>query len=260
VILALTLILVVFVRDPFNGAVSLWRWWNWIVLGLLAEALIVGTTLVDPDVRARIANQLIRDRFDLAAFSDAGLREQVAGALNMREQMESVVQHMPDEGPGAQLRVLADEITTWIAAMYALAMQLDDCQSDAVLRRKRSSLQAAIRNLESEIGQATSARPRADLESILASKRSEWAQLEGLDRLVESATSQLRDQHDALARIYTQMQLSAARGSARRRAGLARRASREEQQLGDDVAEYVRSLSEMRQEIAESYQQVSERA
>ena len=85
VTLAMTLLLAILLPDPFRGAVPLWGWWMWIVLGVLAEALIVGTTLTDLDVRARIASQLFRDRLNLDALSDSDLRQQLGqGARHAR--------------------------------------------------------------------------------------------------------------------------------------------------------------------------------
>jgi hypothetical protein len=254
-ILAVTLILVVFVPDPFGGNVALWRWWIWIALGLLAELLIVGTTLADPDVRARLASERIRERLDPEAILDGGLRERLVQVLDTREQMEAIVQRARDERLGASLRALAEDVTNWIAALYALARRVDEYRSDAALHQRRRAVATAIQTLERQLAGTAGARARADLERTLAARRSEWARLERLDQLVDGAVSQLDESRDALQKIYTQMQLSVAGGAAK-----GRRSGPFLGQLRDEIAEQVRALSETGQEIAETHQQLLERA
>ena len=214
VTLAMTLILVVFLPDPFRGAVPFWGWWIWIILGLLAEALIVGTTLTDRDVRARIASQLIRDRFDLDPISDHDLRQRVVKALDIRERMEVVLQHSPGRASGAAplsaapLSALGDEVSGWIESMYRLARRLDEAHDQAALLVEVEELQAH------------------------------------LDQADGRVVAQLDDSLGALEAIYTQVQLVAARGADDRRV----------RQLRQEIAAHVQSLSELEREIAQSFQ------
>lgn len=259
-ILAMTLILAVFVRDPFQGTVSFWRWWMWIVLGVLALVLIVGTTLTDPDARAQIATQLIRAQFDLDDIADLDLRQRIASALECREQMESMLQRTRDGRQGTPLGAMADDVTNWIAAQYALARRIDDYRSDAVLHRNRSTTSTTIKTLQRQLAGTTDPKKRAEIERTLAEKQSEWTQLERMDKLIESAASQLAASQGAMETIYTQMQLNAARGADRRRTNRSRNDGRIVQQLRADVADRMRILSDLEQEIDKSHQQVIERA
>lgn len=247
VILAMTLILAVFVPDPFRGAAPFWRWWIWIALGALAEGLIVVTTLSDPDVRVQIASQRIRSRFGLDEIADVDLRQRIAQALGIREQMEAMLQRTRDRTLGARLGVLADTVSDWIGALYALVGRVDGYRNDAVLRRHRSAIPDAIRTLESQLAKTAGPGPgRAEIERALADKRADWAQLERLDKLVESAISELDDSQGALETIYTEIQLIAARSVDGHRVE-----DRDIEQLRGDIADHIRSLSEIEQELDE---------
>ena len=48
-----TLLLIVFLPDPFAGRLPFWQWWFWLVLGIVAEALIIITSFNDPATQAR---------------------------------------------------------------------------------------------------------------------------------------------------------------------------------------------------------------
>jgi hypothetical protein len=249
VTLAVTLILAVFVSDPFQGAVPFWGAWIWIALGASAEALIVVTTLSDPDVRVRIVGQSLRARFTLNAIADVDLRQRVAQALDTREQMETMLQRTRDKKVVARLGVLADAVSDWIAALYMLVEHVDRYRNDAVLRRKRSAISDAIRALESQLAGTTGpGRGRAEIERALADRRAEWAQLEHLDGRVESALSQLEDSQGALGAMYTEMQLIAARSTEGHQID-----GRVVEQMHGEIADHIRSLLEIGDEIVESF-------
>jgi hypothetical protein len=252
VTMAMTLILVVFVPDPFRGAVPFWGSWIWIALGALAEGLIVVTTLSDPDVRVRIVGQSIRARFGLDAIADVDLRQRIAKSLDTREQMEAMLQRTRDRTLAAQLGVIADAVSDWIAALYTLVQRVDAYRNNTVLRRNRSAIPNAIRTLESQLAGTAGPGPgwpggQAEIERALADRQAAWAQLEHLDKLVESAISELDDSQGALETMYTEMQLIAARSADGHRVE-----GRVVEQLCGEIADHIRSLSEIGHEIVES--------
>jgi hypothetical protein len=266
VILAMTLILVVLVPDPFRGVLTVWRWWMWIVLGGLAEVLILLTTVSDPDVRARIAGDRLRSQFDLDAIVDVDIRQQVAGVLDLWEQMQVM---LAKASPGrvrspstqrrngrlrARLQTIADDAALWIGALYGLARRLSDYRDQSEpgspLYKHKESIPDAIQALEERLAQTADAEAKAQLEREIAARQALLGELERLDDLAEEAASRLASSHGALEAIYTQMQLVAARGVEGRRV----------QQLRGVVADHIRALSELEQEIAERNERVSERA
>ena len=161
VTIALTLILIILVPDPFHGTLSFWRWWFWIALGVLAEALIVVTTVSDPGVRARMTSNRVRARFDVGGIVDADYRHQIEHALELLEQMEVVMQRTREPVPRERLQATVDDVSQWIDVMFRLARRLDGVR-DHTLRgpgllemvtEAESQLDASLSALETTYAQ-----------------------------------------------------------------------------------------------------------
>jgi hypothetical protein len=156
VALAVTLILAVFLPDPFAGALPFWGWWAWIALGAIAVALIAATTVQDPDVRARLASEMVRAQFDLTQIGATEHRQKIEEALDCRQQMEVVVQRTRQSGQRERLQTLADDVSRWIQSMYDLALRLEDewatadqeKPADSVVRAAEGKLDLSSQALE----------------------------------------------------------------------------------------------------------------
>ena len=61
VTLAGMLLLAVFVPKPL----PFWQWWFWLILGFVAEVLIVVTSIYDPAVRERVVGEMFEQKFNL---------------------------------------------------------------------------------------------------------------------------------------------------------------------------------------------------
>jgi hypothetical protein len=148
-VLALTLILVVLVPDPFRGALPVWRWWFWLALGGLAETLIVVTTLQDPDARAQIADQRVRALYDPTTIANVNYRQIAEQALRQRAEVELLYQRTRGRAQREQMRPLLDGVTLWATRAILLAQRLDETpDSDHVAAQAESLLQDSLRALE----------------------------------------------------------------------------------------------------------------
>jgi hypothetical protein len=78
VTLAVTLILAVFAPQPL----PFWQWWFWLVLGVIAEVLIVVTSIYDPQVRERVVGEMFREKFDPKEIANPDYRQRVVKAWN----------------------------------------------------------------------------------------------------------------------------------------------------------------------------------
>ena len=154
-ILALTIILVVLVPDPFGGLLSAWRWWFWLILGFLAESGIVLTTLQDPDVRAQVANERVRARLAPTMIANVDYRQIAERALQNRAEIESMVQHTRRKTERETLRAVLDDATHWTSRIVRLAQCLDDypdpnqipAQAEALLQeslREQATIDARL--------------------------------------------------------------------------------------------------------------------
>jgi hypothetical protein len=147
--LALTLILVILVPDPFRGLLPFWRWWFWLVLGILAETLIVVTTLGDPDVRARLSDERLRARLAPNTIANVDYRQTAERALRHRAEIELMLQRTRRKAEREQLRPIVDDVTRWAARIVRFAQQLDDHpHPDQVPAQAESRLQDSLSALE----------------------------------------------------------------------------------------------------------------
>jgi hypothetical protein len=148
-VLALILILVVLVPDPFQGLLPFWRWWFWIALGVLAEALIVVTTLVDPDVRARLSDERLRARLAHSTIANVDYRQAAERALRRRAEIELVLQRTHRKAQRERLRPVVDDVTHWATRIVRYAQFLDDHpHPDQVPAQAESLLQESLGALE----------------------------------------------------------------------------------------------------------------
>ncbi len=119
-----------------------------------------------------------------------------------------------------------------------------------MLQQDQKSIAGVVQALEERLPRTADTKARTQLKQEIDDKQTLLEELERLDELTERAASQLATSYSALETVYTQMQLVAARGVDSRRV----------QQLREEVAGTVRSLSELEQEIAERVERVVERA
>jgi hypothetical protein len=249
-VIGLTLILVVLIPDPFQGILAFWRWWIWLVLGGSAEALILLTTLFDPEARTQVKSSRLRTQYNPKSIVDLDLRQQMRGILDLREQMEMMLQRTRNRQTRSLLRTIAEDTDPWIGAMHRLARHLSDYRDHTTLHQNQRSLPSVIQALKKRLAQTTDNQAKAQLEGEIDDKRVWLEQLERLGELEKVASLQLEADRDALETIYTQMQLLAARGSDGPRV----------RHLRSSVADRTRALAELEQEIVKRYEQVSERA
>jgi hypothetical protein len=123
---ALTLILVVFFQDPFQGALSFWRWWFWAILGIIAETLIVTTSLSDPHAKERVIHDALRARFKPQEIISAEYRAKIDQALAYREQLEVLLQRTRQDTLRAHLTTITRQITDWIDGLCVLVRRLEN--------------------------------------------------------------------------------------------------------------------------------------
>jgi hypothetical protein len=154
-VLALTLILVVFAPNPFQGTPIPWHWWFWLILGILAEILIVVTTLQDPDVRARLASDRLRARLAPATIASVDYRQTAEQALRHYAEIELMHQRTRRRAQRAQLQSVVDDVAHWTSRIVRFAQHLDDRSPQTTAQTPNSvpvhagaQLQDSLRALE----------------------------------------------------------------------------------------------------------------
>ena len=83
-ILALTIVLTFLLPRPFFW----WPRFGWPVLGIVAVALLVYSSLTDSDANAKILLRLYQEQFDTRQLKDKELRTKVETALEYQRRIE----------------------------------------------------------------------------------------------------------------------------------------------------------------------------
>ena len=239
VTLAVTLILAVFFPQPL----PFWQWWFWLALGAVAEALIVVTSIYDPQVRERVVGEMFRVKFDPKEIRTSDYRQKIVKALEYREQMEVLVRRTRDSALRVHLAATVNDVSDWISNMFNLAYKLDHYQNSSVLQQDLHSVPLAIQNLEQRLAAEKDAQVRAQLEQTIQNRRAHLEQLERLDNTMERAELQLDDTLSAMGTVYAQMQLIGAKDIDSGRA----------QRLRENIAEEVHSLHDVVTAMDEVY-------
>ncbi len=241
--LALTLILSMLVPDPFRGAIPFWRWWFWVGLGVIAEALIVVTSIYDPAVRERVVATVFREKFDPGEIRTSAYRSKVAKALEYREQMEFLLQHTRDGALRTHLEATVNDVSDWISNMFTLARRLDHYSRTTILKQDKDVIPRELQALGDRMKAERDPAVRAQLQRSIEQKRAQLEQLERLDSTMERAALQLDDTLSAMGTVYAQVQLIDAKDIDGGRA----------QRLQLDIADQIHSLNDVQQAMDEVY-------
>ena len=89
VILALTIILTFLMPKPF----AWWPWFGWPLLGLVAIAVLIYSSLTDVEANAKVLLQLYQHQFDMRSIQDRELRSKVETALEYQRRIEMQIQN-----------------------------------------------------------------------------------------------------------------------------------------------------------------------
>ncbi|MCD6289281.1 MAG: hypothetical protein J7M34_02165 [Anaerolineae bacterium] len=239
VVIAGAILLSFFLPHPFPG----WPIWGWGALAIIAELLIVYTSLTDPETNARVVAELFRQRFNPRRIHDKRLREQVERALNYHERVERLVQRQRAGVLRDRLLDLTQQLGNWLENIFRLAEKLDAYQADAIIRRDRESVPQDIQRLRAALRREDDLAVRAQLQAALANREAQWRSLEALDNTMDRARYQLESTISALGTIYSQVRLIDVRDVDSDRA----------RRLRQDIADQVAALQDIMQAIEDVY-------
>ncbi len=203
VVLAGTILLTVLLPHPFPW----WPVWGWPLLGLLALAAIVYSSLADAETNARVLQELFRSQFDLGRIRDEKLCEDVQTALEYQRRIEVQVRGQRAGVLRDRLDDTADQLSDWISNIYQLARRLDAYREDALLTKERKSVPQEIKSLTARRKAESDPTVQQELDKVLGSKNKQWQTLQALHTRMKQAELQLEQSLTALATVYSQIQL-----------------------------------------------------
>lgn len=239
-VIALTIVLFFLFPRPF----AWWPRFGWLVLGLAGLAALVYSSLTDAEANAKVVLRLFQEQFDAGRIKDKELRKDVETALEYQRRIEVQVRRQDRSLLRDRLNETANQITQWIANMYALALRLDAWRRDDLLEQQRKSLPAELQSLTDQRKRITNPSTQAQMDAVIDSKGKQWAALRELDDRMKQAELQMEESLTALATVYSQVQLVDAQSVESGRA----------ERLQSDIRDQVARLGDLVDSINQVYE------
>lgn len=241
VIIALT-ILLTFFSAFFTGL--LLPWWVWLLAGIVAEAMLVYSSLSDDAANKQVVAEMLRSEFQPGRIKTPELRRQVEEAFNYRSRIATAIQEQPDTVLRDELIQTASQLDDWLEELYYLAQRLDRYGSERELYQKnRARAVERLQQLQAQLRTEDSPAVKTDIEVNITSKRRQLETIDQLDNAMEQARLRLENTLTAMSTIHAQMTLLGAKDIDSGRA----------QRLRQDIAEEVNELTDILAAMDEVY-------
>ena len=205
VTLMVTAILFLFVQDV-NLPFLEWQPWFWLVLGGVAEAILVASTLTDPEATEHALAEDFEREYDLRNVRNRISRERLRDAFEYRRNMLKLA----DVARGAmriRQRTLISGINDWIAHMYNLATRIDHFENNDLAARDLQQVPRKIADVRRRIKNENDEYTRRDLQQQLKLLQRQLVSLEAGTSIIKRAEIQLESTLSALGTVYAQMSL-----------------------------------------------------
>jgi hypothetical protein len=238
-VIGLTIVLFFLLPRPFPW----WPRYGWLVLGLFGLAALIYSSLTDAETNAKVVLRLFQEQFDTRRIRDKELRSDLETALEYQRRIEVQVRQQDRPLLRDRLDETANQITQWIANMYALALRLDSYRRDDLLARQRNTLPQELKDLAEQRKRTTNPATQAQLDQVIDGKGKQWQALRDLDDRMKQAELQMEQSLAALATIYSQVQLVDAQSVESGRA----------ERLQSDIRDQVDRLGDLVDSINEVY-------
>lgn len=243
VVLALTAILTTFSALGLP-LVDFVPFWGWLLGGLVAEAGLVYSSVLDPEFGRKVVAKLLQNEFKPERLKDKKLQRQMNEALDYRSRIEKGIRERTDSVLKDELMETAGQIDDWLENIYDLARRIDRYQEEReVLHRDRIRAESRVEQLQADFAKAQNSAVKEQIQTTLNSLQRQLQTLQTLEATIQRARLQLENSLTHLGTIYSQTMLVDAkdidRGSARR--------------LRHEIAEEVTELSDLLVSMDEVY-------
>lgn len=178
----------------------------WLVLGAIAEALMIGAAITDPEEAQKLLAQEFESKIDISAIRNRVSRERLNTALEYRRNMLKLA----ERHQGAmrmQLRQTIDDINEWIGHMHDLAIHIDAFDQNDIVARDLRDVPNKIEKVQIRINRETDERVRQDLQDQLKQLENQKRNLEATINSIKRAEIQLESTLSSLGTVYAQMSL-----------------------------------------------------
>jgi hypothetical protein len=227
------------VFNPF----TLWPWWVWTVLGVIAEAAVVVSSLTDKNEMRKVMESLFREKYNTGGIRDRELRGKLDEAEQYRQRIQQVVEQQSSGLLRDRMAETTAQIYDWIANMVRLARRVDTYRQDSILRRDIQEVPKEIRDLGARLKLESDPQVRRQMETTLASRQQLADNLQELENRMERADLQLDHSLASLGTVYSQLLLIGSKDVDSDRA----------ERLRDDIRDEVSALQDLVESLNEVY-------
>ncbi len=238
--IALVILLIYFVPQPFD----VWQWWYWLVLGGVAEALIIYSSISDVNTGARVVADMFRQEFNPGAIKTAKYRGEVERALSYRSRIEELLRQSEPGMLHQHLEESTSGISDWIAQIFRLAQRLDAFEADEMIKQDVASTPATLRELNERVAHETDPAVKEQARQALASKQEQWQNLDKLTHTMAQADLQLTATLTALGTVYSQLVLIRSKDDVQ---------DGRAQRLRTDIADQIAQLTSLQEAMDDVY-------
>lgn len=245
---AVTIALAIITIGLFPRPFSFWQWWYWLIIFAVAEVLIIWTSVTDARTGERVVADMLRQRFDPGKVHQPHLRAQVEQALQYRQAIEVQIGRTRKGVLRDHLTNVAARIDEWMVQISKLAERLDYLGGNSLIQSDAKETPEAIARYRARLRNTEDEQVRQQLQSLLASKEAQQANLQELARTMERGQLQLENTVSDLGTMYSQFVLLEARDIDSGRL----------QRLSQDIDEQVAALADVVQTLDELYKKSSE--
>ncbi len=200
-----TLILYLFVNDISVLGLQ-WQPWFWLVMGTVAEAALIFSTMTDPEETQAAMSKEFEKRYDLNNIKNRVSRDRLRSALEYRRDMLKLVKQHKG-AMRSSLRQTVDDINAWIAHMYDMSEHIDAFEKNELVERDMQTVPQKIDRVRVRIERENDPQVRADLENQLRQLEQQKLNLEATVNSIKRAEIQLESTLSSLGTIYAQMSL-----------------------------------------------------
>ena len=206
VVISLSLLLAVF--GPRIGFLEFIPFWAWLLGGLIAEGILVYSSLTDEEFGRRVVSKLLRNEFQPEKLKDKTLQRRMDEALDYRSRIEEAIRRQNDSVLKDDLIETAAHIDAWLEHIYGLAQRIDRYrQEQNILQRDYRRTRKRIKELERALASEDDPAIRQQMTATLASMKRQVATLENLEDTIQRAELQLESSLTHLGTIYSQTML-----------------------------------------------------
>ncbi len=244
-VIALTLLLSFFGAFPPEAIAG---WFPgplvWLLGGLIAEALLVYSSIKDPHLGQQVVADILRHTFEPGRLRNPELQSQVQKGLDYRTRIQAAIQTQSDSLLKDNLTETATQIDEWLENVYHLAERLDRYREQVdLLTRDRQAARSRLQELRQKLGNEPDEAVRRQIEVTISSLQRQIETIDSLENTMKRARLQLENTLSALGTIYSQTMLVDAKDID---SGRARR-------LQHEIAEEVHELSDLLHAMDEVY-------